>query len=629
MIAAALTTVVVLTAGAEPYAVLGYSQPDAFTVAGTYLLRAVADAAGAVCLGSLVFATFCTTVPADGLLAPRGWAATRTAAAAGWVWFAATALLVPFDAAESIGVSVLTVLPPPNLAEAVGTLPQPAFWVASALIALVVAVASRLLLRWAATAALAGLAVLGLLAPVAAGNQAGGPDHDLGMVGLAAHVLAAALWLGVLVAVALDARRVGGLAEPVRRRYRRFAAGCWLALAVSGLFTTVVAVPLDAVVGTAYGLLVLVKVVVLGLLGAVAVYGRRWAGATLTRLLAVEVTLLVVTVGVSMGVAQRPPPSWFAGPELGPVGVALGYELSDAPTLLTLLTAWRVDPLFLAGAVLAAAGYLVGVRRLRRAGQGWPPARTASWLAGCVLLVVATSSGVGAYAPTSFSVHMAMHMAISMVAPLLLVLGGPVTLALRATEPAAAGALGGVHDWVRAAVESRSARALAHPAPAAALFAGTYYLLYLTGLFEAAISEHWSRMVMNVVGLAIGYLFWWITVGVDAGPRPLHPLGRFGVLFAVMPVHAVFAVVVMSLPTVIAQTYYRTLDLPWAPDLAADQLAGGIVSLVAGEAALLAAQVVVLVRWHREERTGARPGEDGEAAAYREMLEELRRTRSG
>jgi cytochrome c oxidase assembly factor CtaG/putative copper export protein len=629
-LAATCSVVLVLWAGAAPYSVLGYPQPDAVTRVATYLLRLVVDASAAICVGGLAFAAFCTPMPAERLLSPGGWLAARSASTAAWFWFAATVLLIPFDGAESIGVPVTTVLPPDRLFIAVTTLYEPAYWIASAVAVLMVALAARHLLRWTATTGLLAVAVLGLLAPVAAGHTASGPDHDLAMSGLAVHVVAAALWLGVLIAVARDARRTGAADEQLLRRYRAVAAGCWVALVVSGVLAGAVTVPIPTLLTSQYGLLVLVKTALLVLIGIVAgPLRRRFAGGPVppARLVAVEFGLLVVALGVSMGLAQRPPPAWF-GPDLGPAAVAFGYDLPLAPTVTALLTTWRVDPLFLVGAVLAAVGYLAGVRRLRRSGRAWSPARTGAWLAGCALLVLATSSGIGAYGPATFSVHMAMHMTVSMLAPLLLVLGAPVALALDALRPAPDGELAGPREWLQAVAGSGAARVLGHPLLVAALFVGSYYLLYLTGLFEAAVGEHWSRMVMNAVGLAIGLLFWRMTVG-GGGPRPLPLLGRFGVLFAVMPFHAVLAVVIMSVPDVIAGMYYRTLGLPWAADLLGDQFLGGIVSLVTGEVALLVAQVVVLVRWQREDGIGAFRGGDGEDAPYREMLEELRRSRSG
>jgi putative copper resistance protein D len=218
-----------------------------------------------------------------------------------------------------------------------------------------------------------------------------------------------------------------------------------------------------------------------------------------------------------------------------------------------------------------------------------------------------------------------------MVAPLALVLGAPVTLALRALVPARDGKPAGPHEWLLALIDSPVARLLAHPGLAAVAFGGSYYLLYLTGLFETVIGEHWSRTVLNVVILAIGYQFCWVVAGADAAPRRLPHLGRLGVVFAVMPFHVIFAVLLITRTEAVAGEYYRMLGLPWSVDLVADQQLAGVLSLVLGELMLITTQVVLLVQWYRyDQLAGFRsdPGDD-DASAYRDMLSTLRRSRGG
>ena len=82
--------------------------------------------------------------------------------------------------------------------------------------------------------------------------------------------------------------------------------------------------------------------------------------------------------------------------------------------------------------VVLAAAYGCGVWRMHRRGHGWPPGRSVSWAAGLVSILAVTATGVGGYGMTLFSVHMAQHMVLSMLSPILLLMGAPVTLALRA-----------------------------------------------------------------------------------------------------------------------------------------------------------------------------------------------------
>ena len=93
---------------------------------------------------------------------------------------------------------------------------------------------------------------------------------------------------------------------------------------------------------------------------------------------------------------------------------------------------WRFDTFIGIGALVLAAAYVIGYMRLRRRGDGWPAGRLAAWLLGLPDVAVhQSSSGVKAYGSAMFSVHMAEHMTLNMFVPVLLVMGGPVTLALR------------------------------------------------------------------------------------------------------------------------------------------------------------------------------------------------------
>ena len=78
--------------------------------------------------------------------------------------------------------------------------------------------------------------------------------------------------------------------------------------------------------------------------------------------------------------------------------------------------------------------YLAGVWRLHRRGDKWPIGRTIAWVTGLALLFYTTNGALNAYEQYLFSVHMLGHMMLTMLIPLVLVLGAPVTLALRAVQ---------------------------------------------------------------------------------------------------------------------------------------------------------------------------------------------------
>jgi len=275
---------------------------------------------------------------------------------------------------------------------------------------------------------------------------------------------------------------------------------------------------------------------------------------------------------------------------------------------------------------------VAGVRRLRRRGDNWPAGRTVAWLLGCLALLFVTSSGLGRYMPAMFSMHMADHMMLSMLVPILLALGGPVSLALRALPTAGRDDPPGMREWLLAALHSRLSRFLTNPVVATVLFIAGFYGLYLGGLFDAAVGSHMGHVAMNVHFLVSGYLFYWVVIGVDPTPRPIPPLAKVGVVFASLPLHAFFGVLLMSMPNVLGESFYRSLHLSWHTDLLGDQRLGGGIAWAAGEIPLVVVMIALLVQWTRSDQRTARRldraadrDDDAELAAYNAMLAELAR----
>ena len=114
--------------------------------------------------------------------------------------------------------------------------------------------------------------------------------------------------------------------------------------------------------------------------------------------------------------------------------VPAGLPPLDPPplTVETMLFSWTFDSVVLVPLALTGVLYLWGVRRLRRRGDAWAPRRTAFFLLGLGLTVVGTASFLGVYDRVLFSVPAIQHMVLQMIAPVGLVLGAPISLALRA-----------------------------------------------------------------------------------------------------------------------------------------------------------------------------------------------------
>ena len=637
LVAAALTLLV----GGPVDAVPGLSNPGRFTIVALPTVRALAEISMAVAVGALLLAAFLVPPQRSGFLDVAGYRAMRFAAVAAFAWALAAALMVPLTVADTLGRPLGDVLDVGLLAQTVPRLSTATAWLATALIALLVLAACRTVLGWGWTVVTFGLSVIGPLPVALTGHSATGGSHDVASDSLMLHVLAACLWVGGLIAVlgtaaARGPDRATALATAVPR-YSRLALVCWLAVGLTGVVNALVRVAPADLLTTGYGGLVVGKAVALGVLGGLGLAHRRWtiaraaAGETgaLVRLAAVEIVVMLATIGLAVALGRSAPPATAVAPP-SRTEVLIGYDLTAPPTALRLLVDWRFDLIYGTAALVLAAVYLAGVRRLRRRGDAWPPGRTLAWLCGCAALLVATSSGIGRYGPAMFSVHMAEHMILSMLVPILLVLGAPVTLALRALPPAGRAGPPGPREWLLAAVHSPWARFFTHPLVALPVFVGSYYVLYFSGLFAAALPVHGAHVFMNLHFLVTGLLFFWPLIGIDPAPRRLPPPARLGVLFASVPFHAFFGVALMSAGTVIGGAFYRALALPWVTDPLRDQQTGGGLAWASGELPLLLVVIVLLVQWSRQDERSARRDDrradaDGDAdlVAYNAMLRRL------
>jgi putative copper resistance protein D len=622
-------------------AVPGLSGPGELVTVGLPVVRALSEVAMVLAIGALLLAAFLVPPQRSGYLDVAGYRGLRAASAASLVWAVTAALMVPLTVADALGRPLGEVLDAGLLAQAVPRLSTATAWTLTAVVALLVLAGSRTVLSWGWTVVVFGVALLGPLPVTLTGHSATGGAHDVATDSLVLHVVAASLWIGGLVAVlALAAARgpdrSGALATAVPR-FSRTALICWLVVGVTGTVNALVRVAPADLLTTSYGLLVVGKVAALGVLGALGLaHRRRTVGAAaagevgaLVRLGAAEIAIMLTTVGLAVALGRSEPPATGTAPP-SRVEVLVGYDLTAPPTALRLALDWRFDLIFGTAAAVLALLYVLGVRRLRLRGDRWPVGRTVGWLSGCAALLVATSSGIGRYGPAMFSVHMAEHMILSMLVPILLVLGAPVTLALRALPPAGRANPPGPREWLLAGVHSPPARVLTHPLVALALFVGSYYALYFSDLFAAALPQHPAHVLMNVHFVLTGLLFFWPLIGVDPAPRRLPPAARLGIMFASVPFHAFFGVALMSSNTVIGESFYRALALPWVEDPLRDQQLGGGLAWASGEIPLLLVVIVMLVQWARIDDRAARRDDrradaDGDAdlEAYNAMLRQL------
>lgn len=301
--------------------------------------------------------------------------------------------------------------------------------------------------------------------------------------------------------------------------------------------------------------------------------------------------------------------------ELPPFTLGRGFEFSG-------------DPVFLAGCLLALALYGWGVVRLRRRGDRWPVGRIAAFTGGVLSIGLVMCTALNDYGMVMFSVHMVQHMVISMVSPILLLLGAPVTLTLRALPTAGRGRKG-PRELLVALLHSRYMRVITHPAFTIPLFIASLYGLYFTPLFDTLMGSRTGHIAMMVHFLAVGLVFFWPIMGVDPGPnRPSHVM-RILELFAGMPFHAFFGIALMmaSEPMIGA---FKHPPASLGIDALGDQTAAGGIAWAFSEIPSVIVLVALLIQWYtsdqrqarRKDRAADRDG-DAELVAYNAYLASL------
>jgi putative membrane protein len=259
---------------------------------------------------------------------------------------------------------------------------------------------------------------------------------------------------------------------------------------------------------------------------------------------------------------------------------------------------WTFPPAVILPIGLTAVAYLRGVvaARRRTPSRSWTP--EAVWfLGGLALVLVALCSPLDTLADESLAVHMVQHLVLTLVAPPLLLLGRPLTLAHAATSARTSGML------VRLA-RTRVARCVAAPVFGFASFALVLWWSHMSSFYEATLTDVRLHAVEHVTYLVTACLFWWPVVARDPGARRLSYPGRLFYLFLAMPVMSLLGFVISSADRVLYPHYVVSAGSV-AGALADQRLAGALMwesSMLGGVIALSLA----LIAWMKFDDAEAR-----------------------
>jgi cytochrome c oxidase assembly factor CtaG len=258
-----------------------------------------------------------------------------------------------------------------------------------------------------------------------------------------------------------------------------------------------------------------------------------------------------------------------------------------------LLTGWQTSTLsivVLALDVCLAGAYLEGVRRLSAKGRQWSRWRTASFLGGSVVVVVAFNSGVAGYATSIFYVRAVQHVLYMNAAPILWALGAPMTLWLQASGQS-------LQKFLLRVLHSKTFEVLTFPALVAALSYALMLVYFLSSFYTFSEQHPVVLGVTNVVFLLAGSLYWWPVVGLDPSRWRLSFPARLGYLATGIPVTTFLGLGLVSSRYSIDPAIYT---------LSGTQSGGGALWVLSELFTLVAMGCVLLQLMHTEERAAAR-----------------------
>ncbi|WP_252858644.1 hypothetical protein [Rhodococcus erythropolis] len=164
VIAAITAAALARASTSEALRLLGLPDPGPLTIYGLPAVMAFGEVAAVMTVGSLLLAAVLVPPQASGVLDVDGYLALRTASVAAAIWAVCAALLVPLTLSDSSGQPLSVVFADPGLfARAISDIDVTTAWAWTAGLALVLAIACRLTLRYSWTPLLLAFALFSLL----------------------------------------------------------------------------------------------------------------------------------------------------------------------------------------------------------------------------------------------------------------------------------------------------------------------------------------------------------------------------------------------------------------------------------------------------------------------------------
>ena len=548
-----------------------------------------------------------------------------------WIWAATTVIYIVATLASVLDVSLYEALDFTTLRSFITQISLGKFLAIQMLGAVIVAIWVKRCKRITQATLVLLLAFAALSAPIFQSHSASGGSHLMAIGTLLVHVIAITMWVGGLLVIVISTEFDKKIAL---ERFSRLAFWAAISVVASGVVNAWIRMNfIDSWQGN-YAILLSMKIILTLLLLAFAAKARKLHSGKINKLIALESVVMLITLLIGTLLSQSNPPTRPGA--VDPLESQVGLSFPGSPDLKTWVFEYQPDAFTLALLIISLLLYLKGVRILHSRGDRWPLGRTISFVIGILIVNYAVNGAIGVYSHFGFSYHMIEHMILGMIAPIALVLGAPITLALRTLPAGRDSEEEGPRNILIRFLHSRYAKFMTNPVVALLIFDGSLFALYFTGLFGTLMGSHLGHLFMNLHFLLAGALFFHVIVGVDPNPNRPPNVVRMVILFAAMSIHAFFSIALMSATTLMDGGYYTSIGNPLNLDLLENQYAGGAIGWAMGEIPILIALTAAFIQWMREDkketeridRKAARAsamGESDDLAKYNQFLAELAR----
>ena len=292
----------------------------------------------------------------------------------------------------------------------------------------------------------------------------------------------------------------------------------------------------------------------------------------------------------------------------GLLAAGAGYLLAGAPIASAhggiepgdnILGAWNQNPLTSLILFFFAYLYVNGLSRWPNPSRPVSKWQQASFFAGLLLVFVALQSPVDPLADHQFFVHQIQHLILRMMAPLLILLGVPLTPMLRGLPRWAL--QGMVRPLVRDRGVRRAYEIFNNPVLTIILFLGALYLWQVPALHNLSVRNGYVHEFMHFSMIITGLRFWWMVLDSPPHRAPLHYGLRVLYLGLIVIPNTVLGAGITFNGNLIYDAYYD-FPQPLGMDPMSDQQLGGALLWVVGDMMSVVAAGIVMMFWYQREQ---------------------------